>query len=146
MKIWIEINYNLADEPELLKNTENGERRRKTYIWENNRATIDDDGNYKSSRRLNLGITNQSHNEGLIEIWEPTDEPTPSVIDDSWEEEYKIIDYSKACLEWYPVHSVLKLCWDQQLESYQEGKVKSLILELSQKLQLNLPPLAKVVL
>ena len=139
MKIWLELNYRLEKEPEQFKEVETISTR-KVYIWENNRATMTDTGIYSSHMR----VANGDLEEPLLEIWSATEQPIPNIVDDSWEEQYKVIDYTKASLEWNTDHHLLRLCWDQQLASYQEGKVKAKILELLQSMNLNIPPLVKV--
>ena len=117
--------------------------KRVVYIWSDKRALIESTGDYIGFRRATMPVDELNKDDGLLEAWVKFDEPIPVIVDDSWEEEYKLIDNSKAFLEWHPQQKLLRLMWDQQLESYQEGKVKSVVLELLRSLQLELPPLVK---
>ena len=144
MKINLELNYNLENEPEQFKIVEKLNRR-KIYVWENRRVSIGEDGSYVDYMRASEPSQNIECNDSLLELWQNTSSVIPPQPDDIWIETYKSIDYTKAFLEWHPSEKLLKLCWDQQYDSYQAGKVKAVVLELLQSMNLVLPPLAKIM-
>jgi hypothetical protein len=144
MKINLELNYSLEEEPEQFKSVEKLNMR-KIYVWEDKRVSIGEDGSYLDFMRASEPSKNQEANEGLLELWQNTTSVIPPIPDDIWTEIYKSIDYNKAFLEWHPSQKLLKLCWDQQSDSYQAGKVKAIVVELLQSMNLELPPLVKLL-
>lgn len=143
MKINLELNYSLEEEPEQFKPVEQLNTR-KIYVWEDKRVSIGEDGSYVDFIRSSEPSYNQDTSGALIEIWQNATSVIPPQPDDIWTETYKCIDYTKAFLEWHPSQKLLKLCWDQQSDSYQAGKVKAVVVEVLQSLNLVLPPLAKL--
>ena len=143
MKINLELYYSLEQEPEQFKTIEKLNIR-KIYVWEDRRVSIGEDGSYIDLIRASEPTMNEEAVTGLLEIWQNTVSVIPPQPDDIWTESYKSIDYTKAFLEWHPSQKLLKLCWDQQSDSYQAGKVKAVVVELLQSLNLTLPPLVKL--
>jgi len=144
MKINLELNYILEEEPEQFKPVEKLNMR-KIYIWENRRVSVETDGSYVDFMRASEPSKNHEAHEGLLEVWQPATSVIPPIPDDIWTETYKSIDYTKAFLEWHPSQKLLKLCWDQQSDSYQVGKVKAIVVEMLQSINLELPPLVKLI-
>jgi hypothetical protein len=143
MKINLELNYSLEQEPEQFK-TIDRLNKRKIYLWEDRRVSVGEDGSYDDFMRASEPNNNDDTPDPLLEIWQRTTSVIPPHPDDIWTESYKSIDYTKAFLEWHPSQKLLKLCWDQQSDSYQAGKVKTVVVELLQSMNLELPPLAKL--
>ena len=143
MKIHLELSFNLEEEPNIFKTVEKVVERY-IYCWENYRAIVYLENETKIYARVSENKDDLPETSGLLEIWEAKESPIPPKIDDLWSEKFKLIEYPKAFLEWHPDQKLLKLGWDQQLESYQEGKVKTVVVELIQTLNLELPPLVKV--
>lgn len=141
MKLHIEVNYDMPEEPAIFLNIETL-KTRKIYLWEDKKAIIELDANYNSYLRSSE-ITDEPEN-GFMEIWVPFTESPPQNIDDSWVEEYKIIELTTFYLEWHPKNKKVRLSWNQQAHSYQEGLVKAAVLDQLNSLSLQLPPLAKV--
>ena len=138
MKVRVELSFVLLQEPQLFINIDS--QTRKVYVWGDKIASFSD--SYNSFRRC----SEQSEDHpGFVEILEPVDEQPPASIDDSWEEIYKTIPGPIVSLEWFPVQNMIRLYWTQQSQSLQEGKVKPAVLEQLQMLNLDLPPLAKVM-
>lgn len=144
MKINLELNYSLEDEPVQFKTVEQLNKR-KIYVWEDRRVSIGEDGSYVDLMRASEPSYNEEAPDVLLEIWQNTTSVIPPKPDDIWTETYKSIDYTKAFLEWHPSQKLLKLCWDQQSDSYQAGKVKAVVVELLQSMNLTLPPLVKLM-
>lgn len=138
MKIRIELNFYLPEEPQQFINIKPSKR--KIYVWSDKIGSFSEDGTYRSFRKLHI------NDAGSMEILEPIDESPPPIIDDAWEEEIKNIDDSTISLEWYSDQKMIRLWWNQQYQSLQEGKVKSAALEYLERFSLQLPPLEKVVL
>ena len=146
MKINLELNYILENEPEQFKTVEKLNKR-KIYVWEDRRVSVGEDGSYIDfMRAFEPSKDHESADSAaLLELWHPAISVIPPHPDDIWVETYKTIDYTKAFLEWHPSQKLLKLCWDQQHDSYQAGKVKSIVVDLVRDLNLELPPLAKLM-
>lgn len=143
MKIQLELSFNLEEEPLIFKSVEKLVERR-IYCWENYRASVYSEDDTKIYLRASENNDDLIETSGILEVWKAKESPIPPTVDDLWTEKFKFIDYIKAFLEWHPDQKLLKLGWDQQLESYQEGKVKAVAVELLQSLKLELPPLVKV--
>ena len=141
MKISVELSFTLDEEPKQFHNID--AESRKMYVWGDRIASFNKSGNYSCFRRCSEQTSDQS---GFVEILEPTDESPPPVVDDSWEEEFKSIDSPTVSLEWHPSQNMIRLCWNQQSQSLQEGKVQSAVLEHLRTFSLDLPPLAKVMI
>jgi hypothetical protein len=144
MKINLELNYSLEEEPEQFKTVEQLNTR-KIYVWEDRRVMVSEDGSYIDFMRASEPCLSETSETALLEVWQSATSVIPPKPDDIWVETYKCIDYSKAFLEWHPSQKLLKLCWDQQSDSYQAGKVKAIVVELLQSLNLTLPPLVRLI-
>lgn len=143
MKINLELNFSLENEPEQFKSVEKLNTR-KIYVWEDRRVSIGEDGSYIDFMRASYPGEQDDTSIGLLEVWQTTTSVIPPTPDDIWTETYKQIDHTKAFLEWHPSQKLLKLCWDQQSDSYQAGKVKTVVVDLLESLNLVLPPLVKI--
>lgn len=141
MKISVELSFILEEEPRQFANIDTESR--KKYVWGDKVASFNTSGNYSSYRRSSEQTTDE---HGFMEILEPLDESPPPNVDDCWEEDFKRIEGPTVSLEWHPSQNMIRLCWNQQSQSLQEGKVKSVVLEHLRAFSLDLPPLAKVML
>ena len=143
MKLYIELNYDLQEEPSIFSEIETI-KTRKIYLWGNKKASLEQDSSYISYVRASQTI--EEPDSGFLEVWAPITASPPQKVDDSWIEEFKIIEHSTVSLEWHPKTKTVRLCWHQLAQSYQEGLVKAAVLNQLQSLSLELPPLVKVEL
>ena len=142
MKIQVELNYILQEEPTIFKDIETL-RQRKVYVWTDKRTDLDSDGSittFQHYSQIKMEPSTNSHMDFLVQ----TDNETPAQIDDSWLETYKVITNPTFSLEWLVESKVLRLSWAQLKQSLQEEKLKAKVLVQIQELGLEIPPFAKL--
>lgn len=142
MKIQVELNYILQEEPTIFKDIETL-RQRKVYVWNDKRTDLDSDGSittFQHYSQIKMEPSTNSHMDFLVQ----TDNETPAQIDDSWLETYKVITNPTFSLEWLVESKVLRLSWAQLKQSLQEEKLKAKVLVQIQELGLEIPPFAKL--
>jgi len=142
MKIRVELNYILQDEPVIFKGIETKER--KVYIWEDKRTLLESVGDLITTQlcsQINEEPISNSHMEYQVQI----DTQTPASIDTCWLENYKLITNPIFSLEWIVESKVLRLLWTQMKASLQEEKLKAKVLTQVQELGLDIPPFAKLL-
>jgi hypothetical protein len=146
MKIRIELNYNIAEQPDIF-NAITETHTRKVYIWGNKRCFLDSDGTLQCFiSRSEINEDPFLNNSSCMTLWEKGDFQPPPKIDDSWVENYKFIDTPTLSLEWFPESKLLRLSWYQKQESFLEAKSKVSVVEQIQKLSLTMPPFAKLTM
>lgn len=147
MKIHIELNYILPEQP-LIFNTVDETQTRKVYIWGNKRTLLENDGTMESFKcRSEITEDPRSSQNTLsnMDLWEYSIVQPPPKIDDSWIENYKIIKEPTFYLEWHQEPKLLRLSWSQTKTSFLETKLKAQVVEQIQLLSLELPPFAKLL-
>ena len=141
MKIQVELNYILQEQPALFKDIDILHER-KIYVWSDKRTELESDGSILTFQRYSQ-INDEplnSHMDYLVQI----DNLTPAQVDDSWLESYKLIKTPTFSLEWLVDSKVLRLSWTQLKQSLQEMKLKAKVLSQIQALGLEIPPFAKL--
>lgn len=142
MKIQVELNYILQEEPAVFKDIDTLHER-KVYVWNDKRTNLDLDGTIRTFQhysQISEEPLANSHMDYLVQI----DNLTPAIIDDSWLETYKVIKDPTFSLEWLVESKVLRLSWTQLKQSLQEEKLKAKVLSQIQALGLEIPPFAKL--
>ena len=142
MKIQVELNYILQEEPAVFKDIETLTER-KVYVWNDKRTELDSDGTittFQYYSQIKMEPSSNSHMDFLVQ----TDNETPAQIDDSWLETYKVIKTPTFSLDWLVDSKVLRLSWTQLKQSLQEMKLKAKVLSQIQALGLEIPPFAKL--
>lgn len=142
MKIQVELNYILQEQPTLFKDIDTLHER-KVYVWGDKRTELESDGSIVTCQRysqINNEPLSNSHMDYLVQI----DKQTPAQIDDSWLESYKLIKTPTFSLEWFVDSKVLRVSWTQLKQSLQEEKLKAKVLVQIQGLGLEIPPFAKL--
>jgi len=143
MKLSIELNYDLLEEPAIFSEIQSL-KTRKIYLWADKKATMELDFEYNSYIRASE--QQDEPDIGFIEVWIPITDAPPKTVDDFWMEEFKLIEHPTVSLEWHPKTKTVRLCWRQLALSYQEGLVKSAVINQLKSLSLELPPLVKAQL
>lgn len=141
MKIQVELNYILQEQPALFKDIDILHER-KIYVWSDKRTELESDGSILTFQRYSQ-INDEplnSHMDYLVQI----DNLTPAQVDDSWLESYKLIKTPTFSLEWFVDSKVLRLSWTQLKQSLLEEKLKAKVLVQIQELGLEIPPFAKL--
>ena len=142
MKIQVELNYILQEEPAPFKDIDILQER-KIYVWGDKRTELESDGSILTFQRysqINDEPLGNSHMDYLVQI----DNLTPALVDDSWLESYKLIKTPTFSLEWFVDSKVLRLSWTQLKQSLLEEKLKAKVLTQIQALGLEIPPFAKL--
>ena len=142
MKIQVELNYILQEEPAPFKDIDILQER-KIYVWGDKRTELESDGSILTFQRysqINDEPLGNSHMDYLVQI----DNLTPALVDDSWLESYKLIKTPTFSREWFVDSKVLRLSWTQLKQSLLEEKLKAKVLFQIQALGLEIPPFAKL--
>jgi hypothetical protein len=142
MKIQVELNYILQEEPAVFKDITTLSER-KVYVWNDKRTELDSDGaitTFQYYSQIQMEPSTNSHMDFLVQI----DNETPAQVDDSWFETYKVVKNPTFSLEWLAESKVLRLSWTQLKQSLEEMKLKAKVLSQIQALGLEIPPFAKL--
>lgn len=144
MKIQVELNYLLLDEPEMFKSIQNIYER-KIYVWDDQKSILDADGQIRTLTKVSQ-ITEEPQNCNMdYYLKEQSQSQVPAKIDDTWLEHYKAIEEPTISLEWVPEQRLLRLVWSQLAQSLLEHKLKARVLQILQELHLEIPPFAKLL-
>jgi len=142
MKIQVELNYLLDEEPDRFKNIAEI-RERKIYVWDDQKTILETDGQLRTLTKVSQ-ITDEPQNCNM-DYYLKSHSQVPPKIDDCWFENYKSIEEPTISLEWVPEQHLLRLAWSQLEQSLLERKLKSRVLQILQELHLEIPPFAKLL-
>ena len=145
MKVLVEITYRQETEPTEFESVE--PRERAVYVWATNRGIIEKDAPYIVHERISE-FDQEPPASGFTEIWIASlDQGDPPVahVDDSWTETFKPLQYQGVSLEWHPQEHLIRLSWQQSLQSLKKGPLTVAYQQL-QRLGLEYPSLPKLLL
>lgn len=138
MKVLVEANFQLAEEPTCFSSVEPLQRR--VYVWSDKRAYLQDDTELEVYRRVSQFVEEPSL-AGCIEVWAPSQAVVPSSPDDIWTDTFKQLQLDSVTIEWFPPERLIRLSWVQTLNSLTQRKLPARALQQLQELSLEFPPL-----
>jgi len=138
MKVLVEANFQLAEEPNCFSTVELLQR--SVYIWSDKRAYLQEDTELEVYTRASQFIE-EPRLAGCIEVWVPSQAVVPSSPDDIWTETFKQIQQDSVTVEWFPPEHLIRLSWVQTLSSLTQRKLPARALQQLQELSLEFPPL-----
>ena len=144
MKVQVELSFILDEEPEDFKTVQEIQSR-SVYIWLDKRGYLEVNDPWKTFTRKSITQIESPH--GVMEIWTSDSDlnDPPNDVDDMWIENYKSISKKSHTIEWHQSINILKLTWNQTIETIQQKKVITPIISSLEYFNLDFPDFPSIL-